>query len=352
VGDMIPSSEQRIPLVITDITNNDVWNRLKPKMGVRLLGWSGVHWSDISGAVRRGLQAATGLTEEERDEAEALVMEAENDGGLYPQLTSAKRLLSSFVKKRKYARSEAPKLLLPIMQSANQQRRAYGSELFTPRVVDYAAHLCVLGWERDAVDLPEEAGLSGADAAWLAAEVARQPFVRARTLLPEGFFPTPPQLVEEMLGYAQPLHKGLRVLEPSAGNGAIARALRKEGVEPKLVEMNDSLRAILVTDGFQLVGDDFLKFDQHGWDRILMNPPFERGQDMEHVRHAYDLLADGGILVAITSEGPFFREDRKAAAFRDWLKSVGGFSRRNAEGSFKVAERSTGVQTRTVVIRK
>jgi methylase of polypeptide subunit release factors len=261
-------------------------------------------------------------------------------------------LLAGFVKKRKYARAEAPKLLLPIMQSANQQRKAYDSEMFTARVVDYAAHLCVLGWERDAVDLPDEAGLSGADAAWLRAEVARQPFVRARTLLPEGFFPTPPALVEELLRHAQPLHKGMRVLEPSAGNGAIARALRAAGVEPKLVELNDDLRAILVTDGFQLVGDDFLKFDQQGWDRILMNPPFERGQDMEHVRHAYDLLADGGILAAITSEGPFFREDRKAAAFRDWLKSVGGSSHKNVEGAFKGAERSTGVQTRIVVIRK
>jgi len=349
---MIPHTEQRIPLVITDITNNDVWNKLKPKMGARLLGWSGIRWSDISGAVRRALQAATGLTEEERDEAESLVLEADNDGKLYARLVSARRLLAGFVKKRKYARAEAPKLLLPIMQSTNQQRKTYGSEMFSARVVDYAAHLSVLGWERDAVDLPDEAGLSGADAAWLAAEMIRQPFVRARILLPEGFFPTPPHLVEELLRYAQPLHKGLRVLEPSAGNGAIARALRKAGVEPKVVEMNDDLRAILVADGFQLVGDDFLKFDQQGWDRILMNPPFERGQDMDHVRHAYDLLADGGILVAITSEGPFFREDRKATGFRDWLRSVGGGSHKNVEGSFKGAERSTGVQTRIVVVRK
>jgi hypothetical protein len=52
-----------------------------------------------------------------------------------------------------------------------------------------------------------------------------------------------------------------------------------------------------------------------------MNPPFEKGQDIEHVRHAYDQLKPGGRVVAIMSEGPFFRSDKKATEFRDWLES-------------------------------
>ena len=30
-----------------------------------------------------------------------------------------------------------------------------------------------------------------------------------------------------------------------------------------------------------------------------MNPPFTHHQDIDHVRHAYDLLDAGGVLVAI-----------------------------------------------------
>ena len=88
------------------------------------------------------------------------------------------------------------------------------------------------------------------------------------------------------------------------------------------------------------------------YDRIIMNPPFEGMQDADHVKHAYSLLAKGGKLVAITGESPFFRSDRKAVEFRDWLDSVGGSSEKLPEGSFKDSDRSTGVNTRLVVITK
>jgi hypothetical protein len=89
------------------------------------------------------------------------------------------------------------------------------------------------------------------------------------------------------------------------------------------------------------------------YDRIVMNPPFERGQDMVHVRRAYEAnLAPGGRLVAITSEGPFFRSDKQATEFRAWLESVGGQSERLPAGSFRGSDASTDVATRLVVIDK
>ena len=81
-----------------------------------------------------------------------------------------------------------------------------------------------------------------------------------------------------------------------------------------------------------------------------MNPPFEQGQDIEHVRHAFDWLATGGHLVAVMSNGSFFREDKKATAFRDWLAYVRGESYPLPEDSFK--ESGTGVRTRLAVIAK
>lgn len=85
-----------------------------------------------------------------------------------------------------------------------------------------------------------------------------------------------------------------------------------------------------------------------------MNPPFENGQDAEHVMKAYSMLKPGGKMVAITSAGPFFREDSKSKNFRDWLKSVGGEFEDMAEGSFmgKDSFRQTGVRTKMVTIQK
>ncbi len=46
---------------------------------------------------------------------------------------------------------------------------------------------------------------------------------------------------------------------------------------------------------------DFLEH-RGEYDRVLMNPPFEHGQDMDHVRHAYELLASGGRIVSIVCD--------------------------------------------------
>jgi hypothetical protein len=79
-----------------------------------------------------------------------------------------------------------------------------------------------------------------------------------------------------------------------------------------------------------------------------MNPPFERGQDAAHVRHAVSFLKPFGRLVAIVSEGPFFRERRADRDFRDWLADLGGWSEQLPADSFK--ESGTRVNCRLVVV--
>jgi len=54
--------------------------------------------------------------------------------------------------------------------------------------------------------------------------------------------------------------------------------------------------------------------------------------------------------VSIMGEGPFFRQDKKAAAFRAWLDVCGGWSERLPEGSFQAS--GTGVNARIVVVEK
>ena len=168
----------------------------------------------------------------------------------------------------------------------------------------------------------------------------------------DGFFPTPKNIVEKMLDEAD-IKKGETVLEPSAGKGNIADEIRTQYPDNALevAEINDSLAELLKEKGHSVVGDDFLATNKK-YDKIIMNPPFEKLQDIDHVKHAYDMLNPGGRLVAIMSESPFFNSAKKAEAFRTWLENVGGVSEKLPENSFKNSERSTGVNTRMVVIDK
>ena len=99
----------------------------------------------------------------------------------------------------------------------------------------------------------------------------------------------------------------MTVLEPSAGTGALLEALGTHaGVT--VVEISHQLAEALRTRyplcdvrcaDFLALGDELGPFD-----RIVMNPPFERGADIEHIRHAYAKLNPGGRLVAICANGP------------------------------------------------
>lgn len=164
-----------------------------------------------------------------------------------------------------------------------------------------------------------------------------------------GFFQTPVALAQRMVEEAG-IRPGMTVLEPEAGAGRIADAVRAAGVEPETVERSGQLRELLQQKGHNLVGSDFMEFEGGPYDRIVMNPPFEKGQDMDHVRRAFDMLKPDGRLVAIMGEGAFFRDDRKATEFRAWLDERGGVSEQLPVGTFK--ESGTGASTRLVIVDK
>ena len=90
------------------------------------------------------------------------------------------------------------------------------------------------------------------------------------------------------------------------------------------------------------------------YDRIVMNPPFSEGRDIQHVRHAYELLKPGGRLVAIMGESAFTNQSRRATEFREWLEEIGGTDEKLAEGTFMDASLpvNTGANARMVVIQK
>jgi 16S rRNA G1207 methylase RsmC len=163
-----------------------------------------------------------------------------------------------------------------------------------------------------------------------------------------GFFPTPPATVGLMMGRLR-LEEGQRVLEPSAGKGDLAEAVAARGGRVYCVEVNRDLCCILQAKGLDHSFRDFLEYRPGGgadFDRIIMNPPFEDGQDMVHVRHAFNFLRPGGVLVALLGAGCTFRQDGRAAAFRDWVDDQGGTLEELPEGAFKGMEafRETGAR--------
>lgn len=163
-----------------------------------------------------------------------------------------------------------------------------------------------------------------------------------------GYFPTPKKIVDQMIEIAD-IQEGDKVLEPSAGTGDIADSVGVGKVD--VVEYSGLLRDILKEKGHTVVGSDALEVTGT-YDKIVMNPPFEKNQDIDHVTHAFnENLNSGGRLVAITSSHFTFANDKKSQAFRELVKA-NGYYENLPEGSFKESRRSTGVNTCLVVLEK
>ncbi len=240
---------------------------------------------------------------------------------------------------------------------------------------DYANHSDVAVALRDLIEGAQTAEQQGKDAERDRLDKIQTLTDKLRFVDIPGFFPTPRPLVRRMIELLRLDKPFLTVLEPSAGIGSIADELsvcesgRPSHAIVHCVELRPALREVLKAKQHELVGEDFLEFsplplaDTHGsgyrdgYDRVCMNPPFENGQDIDHVRHAYDkCLKPGGRLVAIMSSGPFYRQDKKSDAFRGWLTELGegGYIENLPDDTFKgdQAFRTTGVSCKLVVIDK
>ncbi|QMI49917.1 SAM-dependent methyltransferase [Burkholderia sp. MBR-1] len=161
-----------------------------------------------------------------------------------------------------------------------------------------------------------------------------------------GYFPTPAAVVERLVELAD-VHDRHRVLEPSAGRGNIACAFRDAAVDCyELLPANvDALNA-LGYDHWTITQADFLTIQPTPiYDRIVMNPPFERRADIHHVRHAPKFLATDGLLVSVMSAGVLFRTDRLAVEFRALVDARGGEIEELPDGAFK----ASGTMVNTVV---
>lgn len=168
------------------------------------------------------------------------------------------------------------------------------------------------------------------------------------------FFPTPVAVAHRMARLAR-ISKGMRVLEPSAGNGNLADAAAAAGGEVDVVEISSQLRDILTLKGYTAVAQDFNTFTpDEPYKAILMNPPFSKRQDAEHIMRAYGMLASGGTLVAIAGEGVFFGQDQKAEQFRAWLDTHNADVEKLDGGTFQdnALLAQTSANARLIVLHK
>ena len=122
-----------------------------------------------------------------------------------------------------------------------------------------------------------------------------------------NLFPTPPAIAARMVELAD-IQPDDKVLEPSAGTGRILDALPAY-CDVVAVEISADIQPHLYAryPRALLKCGDFLTrsvSDLGGpFDRVVMNPPFSRGEDVKHIRHAASMLKTGGLLVALCFDG-------------------------------------------------
>ena len=163
-----------------------------------------------------------------------------------------------------------------------------------------------------------------------------------------NYFPSPPSVVARLLELAD-IERGMRVLEPSAGKGAIAYACAESGATVDCYELMESNFVALAGDiKFCSVRNmDFLaQAPEASYDRVVMNPPFAKQQDIKHVLHALKFLKPDGLLVSVMASSVTFRDNKLTQEFRDLIRQRGGEIEALPDGAFK----ESGTNVRTVIV--
>lgn len=160
------------------------------------------------------------------------------------------------------------------------------------------------------------------------------------------FYPTPRSLAERVVAAAN-IGPDDVCLEPSAGTGAIAELLPRE--RTVCVEASALHCAVLRAKGLIATCGDFLQaqpaaYPDAAFTRVVMNPPFDRGQWVQHVQHAARLLSPrrGVRLVAILPASAPKRLDLPGFVLM-WSGPIeGAFAGTNISVVILVAERCDG----------
>jgi hypothetical protein len=173
------------------------------------------------------------------------------------------------------------------------------------------------------------------------------------------FYPTPIKLIHRMLSKID--FKYIRsVLEPSAGKGDIAEAIKKQfeytrnyrhsnNFDIDTIEIDTNLTHILKGKNFRVVHDDFLNYNSFKkYEAIIMNPPFSTGE--KHLIKAIEMQQKGGKIVCLlnseTLKNPFSNSRKELIQLLEKYNAEVEY----IDNAFVDAERKTNVQTALIYI--
>jgi len=111
------------------------------------------------------------------------------------------------------------------------------------------------------------------------------------------YYPTPGKLANIAIDMAD-INENDTILEPSAGQGAIAALLPEQ--QTTCVEINHLNCKVLETKGItHVINADFMKWKGDLFSKVILNPPYSENRWITHTQKAFDHLNVGGKLVAI-----------------------------------------------------
>ena len=167
------------------------------------------------------------------------------------------------------------------------------------------------------------------------------------------FFETPADIAHKLavrLGDVEPTH---RILEPSAGRGALIKAVLEEWPE-QMVDcyelMEENREELAKIPNARLLGNDFLEAEVGMYDKIIANPPFANNQDIKHVTKMWEHLADGGQMAVIMGCHWQYASDKPSKTFRSFVESVDHDITVLPKGTFKSS--GTDVESMMLVLWK
>lgn len=137
------------------------------------------------------------------------------------------------------------------------------------------------------------------------------------------FFETPDEVADWLVQYAY-LNEEHPILEPSAGQGAIVKAINRQFPDKQvqcyeLMPINVEFLKKIPT--VEVIGKDFLENEQK-FDRIIANPPFAKNQDIDHIYKMFESLNEGGRIVTVASKHWQLSGNKKETRFREWLEEI------------------------------
>lgn len=169
---------------------------------------------------------------------------------------------------------------------------------------------------------------------------------------------TPEKLANDLCREGPGIY-GLSVLEPSGGNGRIVKAMLR-GTVGRVTTIENNPQCLDVLRGkfegnekVSIYSGDFLEktledLGGKAFDAAIMHPPFENGEDIDHVLHAAEMIRPGGFITAIMGAGMATTMQTKYQRFRNFIMSNSGSITVIPFETFK-AEKNCGSKIRVYI---